>query len=335
MKQKSSLEIYGFSNYNFNESSKLRTMDYHQHNSVEISYVVAGELLIEYFDVEGNYQSFFLRQNQIAITKPFIKHKTSVSVGLQSMGLELVSSVNVVDAIKNFLADDCSELGNFFDSFHDIIVLHDTINVQNTVKQFKNYLSLDKKYTSLLAELEIKKLFVQILSCAQDNNMAKKFNRHINRAILYIRRHFNKDIQSTQVAAHLGLSNVYFQKLFHQELGVKFTRYINEQRISYATTLLTTTNYTLEKIAYMVGYNNTQNFINNFKVIKGTTPKKFRELIFDSYHVDSTSQIGSLYQESVFKNDSSKNIKPAINLSTESVRRINALDRTIAKAPTD
>ncbi len=306
MKKQTPVEIYGFSNYNFNESSKLRTMDYHQHNSIEISYVIAGELLIEYFDREGHYQNFFLRQNQIALSKPFVKHRTSVSVGLQSMGLELVSSADVIDAIKASLSDDCPALGGFFDSFDDIIVLHDTINVQNTVKQFKNYLSNEKQYTPLLAELEIKKLFVQILSCAQDNDIARRFNKHINRAILYIRRHFNKELQSAQVAAHLGLSTVYFQKLFQQELGVKFTRYVNEQRIAYATTLLATTNYTLEKIGSMVGYNNTQNFINNFKLIKGSTPKKFRELIFDSYHVDSASQIGSLYQESVFKTDSGK-----------------------------
>ncbi len=303
MKHENQVEIFGFSNYNFTESSKLRTMNYHQHNSIEISYVVAGEMLIDYVDADGNHQNFFLRQNQIAISKPFVKHKTSVSIGLRSMGLELVSPTDVVNSIKGYLSDDCPEINIFFDSFSDIIVLRDTLNVQNTLKQFKNYVNSDKQHAPLLTELEIKKLFVQIISCAQKNNFAKRFNRHINSAILFIKQNFNKDIQSEQVATTLGLSNVYFQKLFHQETGVKFTRYVNEQRIAYATTLLTTTNYTLSKIATMVGYNNTQNFINNFKAIQGSTPKQYREQVFDGYYVEPKSHMSNLYQETVFKNN--------------------------------
>ncbi len=302
MKHENQVEIFGFSNYNFTESSKLRTMEYHQHNSVEISYVIAGEMLMDYVDSEGNHQNFFLRQNQIAISKPFIKHKTSVSIGLRCMGLELVAPNDVVAAIKGYLSNDCPEINGFFDSFNDVIVLRDTVNVQNTLKQFKNYIHSDKQYASLLTELEIKKLFVQIISCAQKNNFTKRFNRHVNSAILFIKQNFNKDIQSEQVSTALGLSNVYFQKLFHQETGIKFTRYVNEQRIAYATTLLTTTNYTLGKIATMVGYNNTQNFINNFKVIKGSTPKKYREYLFDGYHAEPKSELSNLYQETVFKN---------------------------------
>ncbi len=302
MKNDNKIEIFGFSEYSFNERSKLRTMDYHKHNSVEISYVVSGELLFEYFDANGEYQSFYLVPNQIAITKPFVKHKTSVSIGLQSMGLELVSSGDIVQGIKNYLADGCPEINGFFDSFGDMIILHDTINVQNTLRQFKNYIATDKQYRNILTELEIKKLFVQIVSCSGNSKIAKRSNRHINNAILYIKQNFNKYITADMVARYLELSSVYFQKLFHQETGVKFTRYVNEQRIAYATTLLMTTSHTIDKIAQMAGYNNTQNFINNFKTIKGITPKKFREQAFDSYHVDNDSQIGSLYQESVFKN---------------------------------
>ncbi len=303
MRHENQVEIFGFSNYNFTENSKLRTMDYHQHNSIEISYVLAGELLMEYVDADGNYQNFFLRQNQIAISKPFVKHKTSVSIGLRCMGLELVSPTDIVGGIKGYLSADCPEINGFFDSFNDVIVLHDTINVQNTLKQFKNYIENDKQYTAFLAELEIKKLFAQILSCAQNNKITKRYNRHINSALLFIKQNFNKDIQSDQVAQNLGLSNVYFQKLFHQETGIKFTRYVNEQRIAYATTLLTTTNYPLAKIAAMVGYNNTQNFINNFKAIQGSTPKKFREQVFDGYHAEPKSEMENLYQETVFKNN--------------------------------
>ncbi len=303
MKHDHQVKIFGFSNYHFTQNSNLRTMEFHQHNSIEISYVLDGELLIDYFDANGKLQTFFLRPNQLAITKPFVKHRTSVSIGLRSMGLELVAENDVVGGIVRSLAEECPDIQPFFGSFNDIIVLRDTINVQNTLKQFNNYVNENKQYTALLAELEMKKLFVQILSCSQNHKIAKQFNRHINNAILFIKQNFNKDIQSEQVAKNLGLSNVYFQKLFHQETGTKFTRYVNEQRIAYATTLLTTTNYSLGKISAMVGYNNTQNFINNFKAIQNTTPKKFREHTFDGYHAAPQSPMSSLYQETVFKND--------------------------------
>ncbi len=303
MKYENPVEIFGFSNYNFAESSKLRTMDYHRHNSLEISYVLSGEMLMEYFDEAGRYQSFFLRENQLAISKPFVKHKTSVSIGLRSMGLELVAPRDVVGAIEGYLRADCPEIDGFFDGFKDVIVLRDSVNAQNTIKQFQNYVKSDERYSPLLSELEIKKLFVQILCCAQNDKIAKRFNRHVNNALLYIKQHFNKQIQSEQVAKSLGLSNVYFQRLFQQETGKKFTRYVNEQRIAYATTLVSTTNYPLAKIASMAGYNSAQSFISNFKLIQGKTPRQFREQVFDGYHVEPQSTMSALYQETVFKDE--------------------------------
>ncbi len=302
----STITIFRYSEYHFTESSTLREMQYHQHNSLEISYVNEGQLFFEYFDKDNQYKSFYLRQNQLAIVKPYIKHKTSVSVGLQSYGIELIAQDNIIESIQKNLSEIDSTLPHFFDDFNDIVILQDTGNLQNTIRQFKNYANGTSAYTDILSDLEIKKLFVQIFLCSQKDNLIET-NRYVNKAILYIKQNFNRNLTTEELAEHLGISPVYFQKIFHNATGMKFKKYLNKKRITYALNLLRSTNYTLTKIAKLVGYNNLQSFITNFKAIVGNTPKQYKDNLFHDLQIQKTDDQQTSYGETIFLNLSAKN----------------------------
>ena len=116
----------------------------------------------------------------------------------------------------------------------------------NTLLQFKNY-TKNTPYSDVLFELDIKKLFVQILLCSEKVGTGNTYNLYVNKALRYIKQNFNRDISTDDVAAYLEISAVYFQKIFHSATDEKFNRYLNKQRINYAANLLQNTNYSLKK----------------------------------------------------------------------------------------
>ncbi len=301
-KKYNEIRLFSCSKYTFTESN-LRTMNYHHHNTLELTYVSAGELFFEYFDKNGVECSFSLKQNQIAIVKPGTVHKTSVAIGLQSYGLELISENNILDAIRqNPFVRTLPAFPPLLQSFDDIIVFDDSRNILNTMRQFKNFMqpsSGTDEYTQLLFSLELRKLLLQILACKKPVDALNIDNYHVSKAIKYIQGNFNRDIKTTDLAEHLGISPVYFQKIFHRTMGIKFNEYLNKQRVEYAKRLLLSSPYTLDQICGMVGYKSLPTLIYNFKKVTDTTPTQYKAQMITNYRYEIKDDDSPLYHQEV------------------------------------
>ena len=64
-------------------------------------------------------------------------------------------------------------------------------------------------------------------------------NESIRKAIGYIRENYRNNISLCDVADHVGLSSFYFTKIFKNELGMTFVRYLTS--VSYKRLTLSTT----------------------------------------------------------------------------------------------
>ncbi len=303
MKNKSNqIKLFSCSKNTFTESN-LRTMNYHRHNTLELTYVSAGELFFEYIDKNGAECSFSLEHNQIAIVKPGTIHKTSVSVGLQSYGLELISENDILESIKqNDFVMALPAFTPLLDAFDDIIVFDDSKNILNTMKQFKMFMhpaSGNDEYSELLFSLELRKLLLQILACKKTVDSVNIDNYHVSKAVKYIQGNFNKDIKTTDLANHLGISSVYFQKIFHRTMKIKFNEYLNKQRVEYAKRLLLSSPYTLDQICGMVGYKSLPTFIYNFKKVTDITPSQYKAQMITNYRYEIKDEGSPLYHQEV------------------------------------
>ena len=69
----------------------------------------------------------------------------------------------------------------------------------------------------------------------------------------------------------------YISKKFKEVSGVSFERYLQEIRIRNACSLLIETNFSIDDIAYMVGYNDPSSFRNVFYKLTGLTPFNYRK----------------------------------------------------------
>ncbi len=77
-----------------------------------------------------------------------------------------------------------------------------------------------------------------------------------------------------EVSQLLGLTAHYLGKIFKQQRGVAFHRFLRNHRAKKAAELLLE-GHTLKTIAALTGYENVSNFSNAFRIVYGAAPKKF------------------------------------------------------------
>ncbi len=93
-----------------------------------------------------------------------------------------------------------------------------------------------------------------------------------------IRQNYMKDISLKSLSEKYYISRPYLGQLFRKQFNVCFKDYLNSVRLKNAEKLLLQTDEKVYNIATMVGYNNSDYFINKFTGAKGVTPAKFRKL---------------------------------------------------------
>lgn len=91
----------------------------------------------------------------------------------------------------------------------------------------------------------------------------------------YIDHHFSEKIRILELAKILHISESYFAKQFSKTFNKTPLQYINQRRIEEAKILLTTTNYTLSRIASSVGFRDASHLTKIFKEHFDKSPKQF------------------------------------------------------------
>lgn len=90
----------------------------------------------------------------------------------------------------------------------------------------------------------------------------------------YINRNLSEDLSMESVALRFGMSVRSVSRLF-QGAHLRFTEYVNYQRITRAIELIADKDKTMQEIAYDVGFNTPTHFNRVFKQILGSSPSQF------------------------------------------------------------
>jgi AraC-like DNA-binding protein len=105
----------------------------------------------------------------------------------------------------------------------------------------------------------------------------KRYSRRMEKILKYIDENCtDNDFNRQSLAKKMGLHEDYISRLVKQELNENLVSIINQRRIEKAKALLKQTDKTISEIAYMVGFNNLEYFISNFKKFTQITPSEFR-----------------------------------------------------------
>ena len=94
---------------------------------------------------------------------------------------------------------------------------------------------------------------------------------------LKITANYYKNISLRELAENKYFVNYsYCSRLFSQETGMNFSKYLIQYRLKKAKTLLENKDMKISFIAFEVGYNDVSHFIQSFKKSYGLTPEEYR-----------------------------------------------------------
>ena len=94
------------------------------------------------------------------------------------------------------------------------------------------------------------------------------------RAKIYNQPQFNWTIEG--LAHELAMSKSSFQHLYKDFFGVSAITDVIESRLHHSKYLLTTTNFSIKRIAELCGYTNETHFMRQFKYHIKQTPSEYR-----------------------------------------------------------
>lgn len=98
----------------------------------------------------------------------------------------------------------------------------------------------------------------------------------IGQAVNIINYHFREHISLTTLAKELDLNPNYLGELFTNTIGISFSKYITNLRLSYAHNLLAGSSLSVNEICTESGFSTPSYFIRLFKEKYGITPAQLR-----------------------------------------------------------
>ena len=83
-------------------------------------------------------------------------------------------------------------------------------------------------------------------------------------------------ISPEEVANRIGISYSLFRRIFKENMGTSPAQYQMDIRLKKAQELLTTTNYSIARIAEKLGFTDTAQFSTFFRKRQNMTPREYR-----------------------------------------------------------
>ncbi len=127
--------------------------------------------------------------------------------------------------------------------------------------------------TAFSMKEEMSKIFLEVCEA----KAADGGNKMIENVQQFIRTYYDdSNLTVTMIADHFNLNTSYLSSIFKKYTQMGMLEYITKIRMERAKIILKENNYTLEKVAEMVGYTNARTFSRVFTKYVGVSPGKYR-----------------------------------------------------------
>lgn len=217
----------------------------------------------------GAYLPHYYRNDEMYYAKDSSKRARSLVIHF----LEHFMGGNFFDlpecqGLKNLL--DRSKLGLSFGPKTVKKVARKIQNLQYAMG-VKRLLGLVDVLTLLTESEDAQELSTSTMSLQNEVDSAR-----INHVLSYIVQHYQNEILLGDVAKLINMSESAFSRYFKKRTRRTFSHFLCEIRIEHACKMLLQDKMSISAIALESGFNNLSNFNRQFKLIKNTTPLKYR-----------------------------------------------------------
>ncbi len=134
-----------------------------------------------------------------------------------------------------------------------------------------------QKMSAILYELASSGDYHTLASSHYSHAEVPVTSRRVQKIKDYIDAHYKEEIRIEHLSEMVGMTPNALSRFFKQRTNRSIYSYINEVRISRAAQLLIESTMAVNEVSYQCGFNTISNFNRTFKLVKGMSPKEFRE----------------------------------------------------------
>lgn len=117
---------------------------------------------------------------------------------------------------------------------------------------------------------------VSVESSPQASDVDEQMVADIHKAFEEDKIYLNPKLRLSDLAARIGTNRTYMSQYFNHTCEQSFYEYVNNYRVRHSMVLLSDTDYTLEIIAEMSGFNSLSTFRRAFILQNGCSPQQYR-----------------------------------------------------------
>lgn len=143
----------------------------------------------------------------------------------------------------------------------------DTLFTEILLHHEQEYYCMGKLY-------ELADYLVNYSANKQEEQINMQMN-YVRKIIKFIQFKYSEPIQVTDIASALGLNRSYLTRLFKEATGSSIQNYLFSYRMKMAMKLLENPEYSVQYVAFAVGYNDSFTFSKAFKRYTGKAPRDY------------------------------------------------------------
>lgn len=241
----------------------------HFHDFYELSVIYEGR---SHFLVNGTVFSMGKRSIQLIRPRDYHRQQTAEGEHIRYYNLTFSQELLREELVRELELQEmplCAEAAA--DEWEALLGL-----LQRTCRSFEH--EPDTLFGKVLAGscIEIVCAFL-LKNCGEmERTKMQTVQEPIRRAIAYVRKNYRERLSLADAAKAAGLSQAYFSSVFHETMGIPFSRYLTEYRLREARRYLQAGALPLKQVAAVCGFSSYSYFISAFKKYFGETPGKVR-----------------------------------------------------------
>jgi AraC-like DNA-binding protein/mannose-6-phosphate isomerase-like protein (cupin superfamily) len=250
---------------------KLYTNHVHKHSFFEICYVIDGNGTYE----EGAHR-LPIGPGTLFMSRPHLKHQIVSEEGLYIVfvAFELIPAESSKEGLRRFRNLEKSRTFFLRDAQSCPAVLIWLALLQQ-VAASRHFLEEGSLGLARALMTSFESVFSDQKGPAKTVPVPNSSSTLVHRAKLYIRDNLAQELTLSTVADYLHVSSRHLSRLFGEELGQSYSAYVRKERIRQAVSLLTTTDWSIKRIAEETGFETVHYFTTVFKAEMGEPPGQF------------------------------------------------------------
>lgn len=261
----------------------INSLERHWHKSIELLYVLSGSIQIQCHNVQ-----YHLHEDDIILINMFDVHTLSSP---QCELLSLKIDISTLDpqiyrfSEKRFDCNSSTELDKTkFGPLKRVLALI----IKSNATPDKNIEILNKSYIYQL--IYILTTYFKVEDSSYSKDIIKNSER-IQNILHYISENYADKISLNTLADNLYLSVPYLSKIFKEFIGLSFSEYLTDIRLSHAANDLVNPNFKIQYVAEKNGFSNTRSFATAFKNKYNSLPSKYRKDLEHCNHNKSNKSL--------------------------------------------